>query len=414
VIPNQGETATNVFYRIRLTVRDSTGLTTTTSRDIVPQTSTLSLQTNPAGLQVTLDGSPVTTPASISSVVGMRRTLGVVSPQTSGGTTYAFSSWSDAGAASHEITTPAVNTTYTATFTPTTATGGLTGQYFDNPDFTTLVTTRTDATVDFNWGTGSPASGVGVDTFAVRWTGTITPQFAQAYTLYTTSDDGIRLWFNGSLLIDNWTDHAPTENQATTPVLVAGQAYPIQIDFYENTGGATARLSWSSASQAKQVVPQARLAPTAPLALPIRVNFQIAGAPIPTGWLMDDGSPFGTRSGGLSFGWNATHTDVCRDRGSNADQLLDTLCHFHAGGTWQLALPFGRYNVRASIGDPGFASTHTVIVEGTTYWNATALAANQFLNATRAVLVSDGRLTVTQGSAADKATRINFIEVSRP
>jgi hypothetical protein len=49
-----------------------------------------------------------------------------------------------------------------------------------------------------------------------------------------------------------------------------------------------------------------------------------------------------------------------------------------------------------------------------TYWTARALSANQFLSATRSVSVSDGRLTVTQGSAADKSTRINYLEVSRP
>jgi len=116
-IPNRGELSTNVWYRIHLTVRDSAGATHTVTRDIRPQTSTLSLQTNPAGLRVTLDGTPVTTPFSIPSVIGMIRQLGVISPQTSGTTDYVFSSWSDSGAATHEITTPATSTTYTATYT---------------------------------------------------------------------------------------------------------------------------------------------------------------------------------------------------------------------------------------------------------------------------------------------------------
>src|SRR5688572_32188563 len=94
------------------------GLTHTVTRDISPRTSTITLQTNPAGLQVTLDGQPATTPLSVTSVVGVIRTLGVVSPQTSGGTTYQFVSWSDGGAASHEISTPATNTTFTATYQP--------------------------------------------------------------------------------------------------------------------------------------------------------------------------------------------------------------------------------------------------------------------------------------------------------
>jgi glucose/arabinose dehydrogenase len=413
-IPRQGEMATDVFYRIHLTVRDSAGLTHTTTRDILPRVTTLSLRTNPAGLQVTLDGTPVTTPADIASVVGMTRQLGVVSPQTSGGTSYSFSSWSDGGAATHEINTPSANTTYTATYTASTG-GGLTGQYFDNIDFTNLKLTRTDATVNFNFGTGSPDPLIAGDTFSVRWTGTVTPAFSQAYTFYTTSDDGIRLWVNGVQIIDNFTDHGPTENSGTTAVLTAGQAYPIQIDFYENGGGAVATLSWSSASQAKQIIPQSRLAPgdgSGPT-FPIRINFQLVGAPTPVGYVADTGLTFGARNG-LSFGWNADHTDVTRDRNINANQLLDTLCHFHGSGIWEIALPNGTYNVLASIGDPGFPSTHTLIVEGVTYWSARSLVADQFLSNTSAVTVSDGRLTLSQGSAADKSTRINYIEINRP
>jgi glucose/arabinose dehydrogenase len=116
-IPNQGEVATNVWYRFNLTVRDAGGLTHSVFRDLVPRTSPITLASSPTGLQLLLDGSPLTAPAAVPNVVGMLRTLGVVSPQTLGGTTYTFGSWSDAGAASHQITVPATNQTYTASFT---------------------------------------------------------------------------------------------------------------------------------------------------------------------------------------------------------------------------------------------------------------------------------------------------------
>jgi glucose/arabinose dehydrogenase len=116
VIPTTGETSANVWYRIYLTVRDANGLTHTSFRDILPRTSTITLATNPAGLQLTLDGQPLTTPSQVLSVVGIQRTLGVVSPQAVGGVSYQFSTWSDAGADTHTILTPAANTTYTATF----------------------------------------------------------------------------------------------------------------------------------------------------------------------------------------------------------------------------------------------------------------------------------------------------------
>jgi uncharacterized protein (TIGR03437 family) len=117
VIPTIGETATNVWYRIHLTVKDSAGLTHSVFRDVSPQLSTFTLATTPANLQLTLDGTPVASPVSVQSVVGVTRELGVVSPQTAGGKNYLFSAWSDGGAMRHTIATPAANTTYTANFT---------------------------------------------------------------------------------------------------------------------------------------------------------------------------------------------------------------------------------------------------------------------------------------------------------
>jgi glucose/arabinose dehydrogenase len=116
VIPTQGETATNIWYRINLTVTDSAGQSQTNFRDVRPRTATINLATSPAGLQVTLDGQPMPTPYAAGSVVGMERTIGVVSPQVWNGTTYEFVSWSDGGAAAHVINTPSSATTYTATF----------------------------------------------------------------------------------------------------------------------------------------------------------------------------------------------------------------------------------------------------------------------------------------------------------
>ncbi|HEV2905093.1 MAG TPA: PQQ-dependent sugar dehydrogenase [Pyrinomonadaceae bacterium] len=114
-IADRGETAATVFYRVVLTVRDSAGLTNTTFVDILPQTSNITLRTNPQGLRLTLDGQTApTTP--VLSVEGVIRSLGAPSPQTLNGTTYEFVSWSDGGAATHEVATPTNDATFTATF----------------------------------------------------------------------------------------------------------------------------------------------------------------------------------------------------------------------------------------------------------------------------------------------------------
>ena len=115
-IPNRGEIATNVWYRFHLTVRDSGGLTHSVFRDISPRTANITLASNPTGRQLLLDGTPFTAPQTFPNVVGMIRSIGANSPQTSGTTTFNFLSWSDGGAQTHEITVPATNTTFTANF----------------------------------------------------------------------------------------------------------------------------------------------------------------------------------------------------------------------------------------------------------------------------------------------------------
>lgn len=264
-IPTRGETSANVFYRIRLTVRDSGGQTNSTFVDVVPRTVQLTFTTEPAGLRVTLENQPVTTPRNIDSVVGLIRRLGVVSPQTVDGVSYEFESWSDGGAASHEIVTPAVPTTYTARFrvrrTPPGL--GLTGVYYNNQNFTGAALTRLDPTVNVDWGTGAPVAGFGVDTFSVRWTGQIRALTTATYTFYTQANDGVRLRVNNVLVIDDWTNHATAVEKRGTIRLTAGRLYDIRLEVYDNTGPASARLLWSAPGIAKQVIPQSQLYPYA-------------------------------------------------------------------------------------------------------------------------------------------------------
>jgi len=111
-IPNSGETSANVFYRLYLVVTDSQGGRDTSFTDILPRTSTITLNTNPQGLQVTLDGQPFTAPLTVTSVEGMLRTIGAPSPQG----IYSFSNWSQGGTATQTFATPVNDVTYTANY----------------------------------------------------------------------------------------------------------------------------------------------------------------------------------------------------------------------------------------------------------------------------------------------------------
>jgi hypothetical protein len=141
---------------------------------------------------------------------------------------------------------------------PTGGGDGLKGDYFANKNLTGApVLTRLDPTVDFNWGSGSPAAAVPADNFSARWTGFITAPVSGAYTLYVNSNDGNRLWVGGTQVTNRWKDGI-AEDSATV-ILVAGQRYAITLEVYEGVKTALARLSWAYPAQAKQVVPQASL-----------------------------------------------------------------------------------------------------------------------------------------------------------
>ena len=114
-IPTVGETDSNVWYRIYLTVKDpSTGLTHQTTRDVLPNLATITLDSNITGLHLLLDGQPQPTPYSFAGVVGMERTLEAPSSQTVDGQSYNFQAWSDNGERIHTISTPSTNTTISA------------------------------------------------------------------------------------------------------------------------------------------------------------------------------------------------------------------------------------------------------------------------------------------------------------
>jgi hypothetical protein len=154
---------------------------------------------------------------------------------------------------------------------------GITANYYDNVDFTGPLITRIDPTINFPWDTccnpngdpagGSPDPSMNGDLFSSRYIGDVQAQFTQPYTFYTASDDGVRLWLEDptthqfNLIVDKWILQGTTE-WASAPVnLVAGQKYHIRLDFFENFGGASTFLSWSSPSTPKDIIPSTQLYP---------------------------------------------------------------------------------------------------------------------------------------------------------
>ena len=130
---------------------------------------------------------------------------------------------------------------------------GLKGEYYDNLDFTNLKLTRTDPTVNFSWGSGSPDPSIAPDTFSVRWSGQVMADHTETYTFYTSTNDGVRLWVGGQQIINRWSDGIATNTGTIS--LQAGQWYPITMEYYEGINTASAKLEYSSPSTPRRSSP---------------------------------------------------------------------------------------------------------------------------------------------------------------
>ncbi len=128
-------------------------------------------------------------------------------------------------------------------------TNGLQAEYFSNKTLQgEPKLRRIDKNIDFRWGGGKPAEGFEVDNFSVRWKGRIKTELSGTYEFTAASDDGIKLFLNGKLLIDHWSDHA-VEARTTKFNLEAGKFYDIIVEYYENGGDAVALLGWTKPNE---------------------------------------------------------------------------------------------------------------------------------------------------------------------
>lgn len=175
---------------------------------------------------------------------------------------------------------------------------GLVGEYFDDrhptgiPSTATPRVVRIDPQVSFSWGNASPVAGVPSDGFSVRWSGYVIPTQAGSYRFYVTGDDGVRLWVGNTQLVNAWVDQSTTEYTSSAVTLQANVSYPIRLEYYDNTGGATAALKWSgpSTSNVKQTIASADLS-----TLP-RTNC--------TSGTLEAESMTSTTGGSVTGGWN--------------------------------------------------------------------------------------------------------------
>lgn len=116
------------------------------------------------------------------------------------------------------------------------------GEYYSNPDLLgRAAVVRNDGSIDFNWGYGAPDSALPADGFSVRWTSSRSLS-AGSYRFYAISDDGVRVYLDGMLIIDQWHDAAG--NTYVAEQRVSAGSHQFRVEYYENGGGARISFWW--------------------------------------------------------------------------------------------------------------------------------------------------------------------------
>lgn len=148
------------------------------------------------------------------------------------------------------------------------------GEYFNGTDPSgNPALVRFNDNLDFNWGAGSPAPDqIGSDYFSVRWSRTLNLNEGR-YRFTARTDDGVRLWVNGELVINQWNIHSVQSYDAV--VAVEGGAVPVTMEYFENTGDASASLTWTrlDATQPPSA-PPATVLPTGEVVRAYRLNMR--------------------------------------------------------------------------------------------------------------------------------------------
>jgi plastocyanin len=144
---------------------------------------------------------------------------------------------------------------------PGTGIDGEYSKYNAKTQVATLIATRRDPTIDFNWEMDRPHPEVSPNNFKVQWEGRLVPKYSEQYRFQVRADSGVRLRVNGQLVINDWVVTPFPVYRSGRVNLEAGVPVPIRLEFFDTKKDASVTLKWSSFSQPLEVVPQSRLYP---------------------------------------------------------------------------------------------------------------------------------------------------------
>ncbi len=172
-------------------------------------------------------------------------------------------------------------------------TSGLIGQYFIGDNFQQLAMTRVDSSINFNFGTASPDASIPAHSpFTIQWTGQFTPTTTDNYKFTATADDGVRVYLDGQLVVNDYTLHS-VETASGSIVLNAGQAYALKVQYFNSTKLGSIKLTYATSTGTPQPLAASVLSSTPPAAAGVlavtdaeatEVDLAWTGSPAATGY----------------------------------------------------------------------------------------------------------------------------------
>ena len=218
----------------------------------------------PAGLKITFDGDTLLLPATIEAEAGSQHILNAPTTFIAGDSLFAFSGWSDAAP---DLPRPILIQSYDQTiriFYNKVKLGkgdGLLGNYYNDQNFDFAESpslTRIDPQINFDWGVDAPDSLINANFFSVRWTGYVQPFFSETLTFQTLTNNGVRLWVNDTLIVNQWVPKDTKEWTGAIDVL-DGTKYKIKMEYFDKDSNAIAQLRWKSDRMPLSLIPTQQL-----------------------------------------------------------------------------------------------------------------------------------------------------------
>ncbi|MBN1963759.1 MAG: SH3 domain-containing protein [Anaerolineae bacterium] len=254
--------------------------------------------------------------------------------------------------------------------------------YFNTRTLSGTSITRIDDHIDFNWGSGSPDPAIPADDFSARWTKTVSFPTSGQWTFRVGADDGIRMWVDATLIIDQWHDATGgyAVYEASLAQLTAGN-HDLKVEYYEATGLAGVQVSWSSGT---------------------------GGTTTTTG-----GSTTATTGGAAN--WNGEYFNNANLTGSPALTRTDPDINFNwADGSPAAGIPTDNFSVRwtATVNFPTTGRWHFKVGadDGVRMWIDSTIIVDQWHGATSGFAVYE--VDVDQLTAGDHALKVEYYEAT--